>query len=452
MGVIEERIHLDLFKPRDYQLPLFDAVENRGYRRVLAIMPRRSGKDVCAFNIIIRAELRKIAVYYYIFPTYSQAKKVIWNSITNDGMRFLDYIPKTLIKSENSQEMKIVLSNGSIIQLVGSDNVDSLVGTNPYGIVFSEYALQDPKAYHFLRPVIVANGGFMLFISTPRGKNHLWDLMNIAKQNSDWFVYVRSLNETRHIPFEEIQKEREEGLMSDDLIQQEYFVSFDQGVEGAYYTRYLDRMRINNQIGEIPYECGKQVHTCWDLGIRDSTCILFFQVIGTTVRIIDTYENSKHGLEHYIAVLHNKEYIYGKHIAPHDIKVRELGTGMSRLEKAKSLGLPFIVAPDVSIVDGIESVRSALGKIYINQSTCKNFIKAIENYRQEWDSRRRVYKDHPLHDWSSHWADALRYLCISLPKTRDGITAEEIDKRYQEALLGSDANIPRFYRDDVQNY
>ena len=348
--------------------------------------------------------------------------------------------------------MKIVLSNGSIIQLVGSDNVDSLVGTNPYGIVFSEYALQDPKAYHFLRPVIVANGGFMLFISTPRGKNHLWDLMNIAKQNSDWFVYVRSLNETRHIPFEEIQKEREEGLMSDDLIQQEYFVSFDQGVEGAYYTRYLDRMRINNQIGEIPYECGKQVHTCWDLGIRDSTCILFFQVIGTTVRIIDTYENSKHGLEHYIAVLHNKEYIYGKHIAPHDIKVRELGTGMSRLEKAKSLGLPFIVAPDVSIVDGIESVRSALGKIYINQSTCKNFIKAIENYRQEWDSRRRVYKDHPLHDWSSHWADALRYLCISLPKTRDGITAEEIDKRYQEALLGSDANIPRFYRDDVQNY
>ena len=195
MGVIEERIHLDLFKPRDYQLPLFDAVENRGYRRVLAIMPRRSGKDVCAFNIIIRAALRKIAVYYYIFPTYSQAKKVIWNSITNDGMRFLDYIPKTLIKSENSQEMKIVLSNGSIIQLVGSDNVDSLVGTNPYGIVFSEYALQDPKAYHFLRPVIVANGGFMLFISTPRGKNHLWDLMNIAKQNSDWFVYVRSLNE-----------------------------------------------------------------------------------------------------------------------------------------------------------------------------------------------------------------------------------------------------------------
>jgi phage terminase large subunit len=448
MGTIEERIYLNLFTPRGYQLPLFDAIENKGYHRVLAIMPRRSGKDVCAFNIIIRAALRRVAVYYYIFPTYSQAKKVIWNSITNEGKRFLDYIPPTLIASENSQDMRVTLTNGSIIQLVGSDNVDSLVGTNPYGIVFSEYALQDPRAYHFLRPVIVANGGFMIFISTPRGKNHLWDLLQIAKMNKEWFVYIKSVSDTRHISLEDIQKEREEGLMSDDLIQQEYFVSFDQGVEGSYYGKYIDRMRINNQIGIVPHEPGYKTHTSWDLGIRDSTCILFFQTIGTTVRIIDTYENSNYGLEHYVSVLNNKGYVYGKHIAPHDIKVRELGTGMSRLEKARHLDVNFTVAPDLSIVDGIEAVRSSLSKIYINYDTSKNLIKALENYRKEWDGRRSVYRDHPLHDWSSHWCDSLRYLCISLPKTKDGLSAQELDLRYQEAVLGPDYNFPRFYRQE----
>ena len=127
----EERLILNKFSPRSYQLPLFDAIENKGYKRVLAILPRRAGKDICAWNLMIRAALKKIAVYYYIFPTYAQAKKVIWNSITNQGESFLDYIPASLVKSKNSQEMKILLANGSIIQLVGSDNVDSLVGTNP---------------------------------------------------------------------------------------------------------------------------------------------------------------------------------------------------------------------------------------------------------------------------------------------------------------------------------
>jgi phage terminase large subunit len=448
---IETRIKLDRFKPRPYQLPLFDAIEHKGYKRVLAIMPRRSGKDICAFNLIIRAALRKIAVYYYIFPTYSQAKKVIWNSITNEGIRFLEYIPRELIKSENSQDMKVVLTNGSIIQLVGSDNVDSLVGTNPFGIVFSEFALQDPKAYQFLRPVIVANGGFMLFISTPRGKNHLWDLLQIAQNNPDWFCYIRTLADTLHIPLAEIEKEKEEGLMSEDLIQQEYFVSFSRGVEGAYYARYIDKMRIKGQIGYVPYETGHAVNTAWDLGMS-STCIIFFQCIGTSVRIIDCYENSSVGLEHYIAILKSKEYLYGKHIAPHDIRVRELGTGISRLDKARSLNIQFTVAPGLPIIDGIEAVRTSLGKIWIDETHCKSFIKAIENYRQEYDVKRKVYRDHPLHDWSSHWADALRYLSISLPKTKDGLSPEDLDRRYQEAVMGCSANMPHIFRDDIPNY
>lgn len=444
------KVYLNKFQPRDYQKPLFDAIENKGYKRVIAIMPRRAGKDVCAFNIMIRYALNKIAVYYYVFPTYAQAKKVIWNSVTNEGERFLDYIPRELIESQNSQEMRIILKNGSIIQLVGSDNIDALVGTNPHGIVFSEFALQDPKAYQFLRPVILANSGWMLFISTPRGKNHLWDLLNIAKNNKQWFSYVLSVEQTGHISLNDIEKEKAEGLMSEDLIQQEYYCSFTMGIEGSYYARYLDKAKIKGQIGNVPYETGFPVHTAWDIGMRDSTTILFFQTIGQTVRIIDCYDNSKVGLEHYITVLRNKEYIYGRHIAPHDIKVKEWALGMSRVDKARALGVTFTLAPSLPIIDGIESVRASFNKLWIDQLACAPLLKAIENYRQEYDSRHRVYKDHPLHDWSSHYADALRYLCISLPKCRDGMSPDDLDRLYTEAMGGS-SNLPRMFRDDIPN-
>lgn len=433
---VETRIKLDRFKPRDYQIPILDAIENKKYKRVLAIWPRRSGKDIAAFNLCIRACLKKVCVIYYIFPTYAQAKKVIWDSITNTGQRILDYCPDEVVEAKNSQEMKIRFKNGSLLQLVGSDNYDGLVGTNPQGVVFSEYALQDPRAYQFLRPILLANDGFALFISTPRGKNHLWELYQIALNSEAWFCSKLSVEDTGHISLYEIEKERAEGLMSDDLIQQEYYTSFDMGVEGSYYSKYIDKAKLQSRIGVVPYESNLKVHTAWDLGVRDSTTIIFFQVAGQIVRLIDCYENSKVGLEHYAKVLQQKPYTYGKHIAPHDIKVQELGSGMTRIEKARQLGINFTVAPDLSIADGIEAVRSAFGKLWIDDRACVPLLKAIESYRQEYDAKKRVYRDHPLHDWSSHFCDGLRYLCISLPKTRDGLSAEELDKRYQETVYG----------------
>lgn len=449
---VETQIKLNKFVPRSYQLPILDAIENKGYRRVLAILPRRAGKDVTAFNLCIRQCLRKVCVVYYIFPTYSQAKKVIWDSITNTGERILDFIPDELVESKNSQEMKIRFKNGSLLQLVGSDNFDTLMGTNPQGVVFSEYALQDPRAYQYIRPILTANDGWALFISTPRGKNHLWELYQIALHSPDWFAYKLSVEDTGHIPLEEIDKERQEGLMSDDLIMQEYYCSFDMGVEGSYYGKYLDRMRVRGQIGIVPWEAGFKVHTSWDLGVRDSTTIIFFQVIGQTIRLIDCYENTKEGLEHYIKLLESKPYSYGKHIAPHDIKVKEWGSGITRLEKARQLGIIFSTANDVSIVDGIEAVRSAFSKIWIDETQCKDLLKALGNYRQEFDIKKKIYKSHPLHDWSSHYADCMRYLCVSLPKTRDGLSAQELDQRYKEAMYGETSTMPSVFRDDLPGY
>jgi hypothetical protein len=240
--------------------------------------------------------------------------------------------------------------------------------------------------------------------------------------------------------------------MSEDLIMQEYYCSFDMGVEGAYYSKYLDKMRINGQIGQVPWENGFKVHTSWDLGVRDSTTIIWFQVIGQTVRIIDCYEKSKEGLEHYVKILESKPYSYGKHIAPHDIRVREFGSGITRLEKASQLGINFVIADDMSVVDGIEAVRSSFGKMWIDETNCKDLIRALENYRQEFDAKKKIYKNHPLHDYSSHYADAFRYLCISLPKTRDDASPEELDKRYREAVYGEQSNMAPIFRDYHTDY
>lgn len=443
---IEVKIHLNKFKPRDYQRPIFKAFFEDRFRRMVIVMCRRAGKDLCTWNIVIREAITRPGVYYVVYPTYSQGKKILWSSVTISGIRFLDYIPRQLIEGMNSQEMKITLTNGSIIQIIGSDNPDRIVGTNPQGVVFSEYALQNPRIYALMSPILAANKGWAIFQSTPRGRNHFWDIYELAKNSPEWWTCKLGLNETKHIDPEEIERDLRDGQISPDLAQQEYYCSFEAGVEGSIYCKYLDRMRLNNQLGVVPWESGFKVHTAWDLGMNDSMIIIFFQVIGQVVRIIDFIEKSDEGLEYYCKYVTSKPYTYGKHIAPPDIAVRELGTGMSRLEKAGKLGVRFVLAPDVGVSDGIESVRSALSKIWIDDQRCARLIKCLEHYRYEWDSKRYMYKDTPLHDQYSHAADAMRYLSISLPKTRDGLSADDLEKMRYEAIYGDEAKLPPMFR------
>lgn len=428
-------INLDNFTPRDYQLPVINAFERLRKRFLMLVLPRRSGKDFLIWNLVIRRALTEVGSYFYCLPTYRQAKLVIWDSITNDGKKFLDFIPRALIKRTNSQEMTIELRNGSIIRLIGSDSYDtSLVGTNPRLIVFSEYALSDDRAFQFVRPIVAANNGSIIIVSTPRGKNHMWKLYNIAKHSDDWFVYRKTIEETQHIPFSEIDRERREGILSEDLIQQEYYCSFDQGVEGAYYARYIEKMEKENRISTVPWEQSYQVYTSWDLGIRDSTCIIFFQIIGQIVIIIDAYSNNKQGLEHYIDIVRSKPYNYGGHIAPHDIRVREFTTGITRFEKARQLGINFEIADKLTIQDGIEAVRSLFPRLWIDKNNCSALITALENYRQEFDAKLKIYKARPLHDQFSHYADAMRYLALGMGKVGEGKSAEYFDKIYNEAF------------------
>lgn len=351
------------------------------------------------------------------------------------------YIPAEIVISRNEQQMVIKLVNGSQIQLLGSDDADkSLVGTNAVGMIFSEYAIQNEVGWRLSIPILKASDGWALFISTVRGRNHFYDLYNAIKDHPDWFCELLSVEDTKHISIEDIQKEIDSGQMSHDLVRQEFYNDFNLGVEGSFYGKYIDDLRRKGQVGTVLWEPYLPVHTAWDLGYNDPTVIAFFQVHNNQIRIIDFYQNNKKGLDHYAKIIKDKPYSYGKHIAPFDIAVHDLSTGISRWKMMHDLGISFIryseKAP--SIEDGIETVRRNLPKMWIDEKTCEPLIKAMENYRQEYDNKRKVYKSNPLHDDNSHAADMMRYLCVALPKLQTASSPEEINTRYNQAMYGSD--------------
>lgn len=370
-------------------------------------------------------------------PTYSQAKKVIWDASTNDGFRIIDYFPPEFVAQKNQQEMKLRLKNGSLFQLIGSDNIDSLMGTNPKIVVFSEYALQTPDAWDFIRPILKVNGGVAIFISTPRGRNHFFDLFEMAKTQPGWFTQKLTYHDTGVLTDEDIKKEIEEG-MSDELAQQEYLCSFDRGIDGAFYAKLITKMRDEERIISIAYDPYKLVHTAWDLGWDDSTAIIFFQLDGDRIKIIDCEEHSNKTLNWYSNLLKDKGFRYGTHLFPHDVKhVDGLSTGLSRQELLEDLQVPVTVVPKSFIVDGIEAVKVILSsRTWINADKCGKLIKSLENYHREWDEKRKVYAGKPNHDQFSHMADSMRYLAEGLRMVQAGKASIEDEVKTINAYWG----------------
>ena len=359
-----------------------------------------------------------------MFPTYAQAKKVLWDGRDREGFPFMGHFPREIVKHKNETELRLELINGSAVQLIGTDNIDSVLGTNPVGCVFSEYSVQDPKAWDYIRPILRENGGFAVFDYTPRGKNHGYQLYQMARSNSDWYAEMLTVTDTLAIPESEIDKERREG-MSEELIQQEYYCSFEGVQFGAYYGKQLQQAEQDKRIGNVPYETELGVETWWDLGIGDSTSIWFTQSTGREIRCIDYYENSGEGLAHYAKKLQEKPYVYSAHHAPHDIEVRELGSGRSRKEIAQSLGIVFQVVPNIPLDDGIEAARSILSRCYFSREKCQRGLDALTSYHKAYDDKLKDWKSYPQHDWSSHAADAFRYLAVghkTTPvKTREAV-------------------------------
>ncbi len=412
--------------------------------------PRRSGKDITAFYACIRKMIEKPTQIYFVYPTYSQGRKILWEGLDDKGQPILAMLPKELIAHKNSQDMTIKLINGSLFKIVGSEDPDRLVGTNASFLVFSEYSLQNPRAWQFLRQVVRANNGQAVFIFTPRGANHAYDLYKYAVDNpeGEWFVSKLTWDDTQHITPEQMAKERLE--CSEDMIQQEWFTSFQLGVEGSYYSKYLNQIRLNNQISNVPWQPYQPVHLAADIGHDDQTAIVFFQIIGAAIHVIDYYENSKQGLDHYAKLILQKPYTYGKMLFPHDLAVTEFGSGLTRKEQAINLGLTPTILERSSVADGIEAVRALLPRCYFDETKCAKLIKCLESYRQEYDPKTQRYKGTPLHDWSSDGADAFRYMAMGQKLISNGFSAQDIDRMYQQTRYGVDQTLPRPFQQPNQ--
>lgn len=413
---------------RPQQIPLFDKFFNEGIKHFIRVAHRRFGKDFEAFTLCWCAAVQRRGIYIYYLPTIGQSRRVIWDTIGEDGTRLIDRIPKRLLAKLNGSDQTITLINGSIIYITGSDNYKRMIGLNACGIVYSEYQDTNPAATDAMRPMLTRNKGWQMFIGTPRAYNHFGELYHQQKDNPEWLVTSLTIMDTVDsqgrpiITEEDIEAERRNG-MPEELIQQEYFGSWDAAIRGAYYGKCLIEARRQNRIGSFPYNPVHPVYTGWDLGMDDDTAIWFVQSYNNKLYLIDYEEYRGEGMQFYAQMIFMKLREYKQfqvHFAPHDIEVRELGPGKSRKSQALELGLRFTTVPaPTKKIHAIQCVRHLFSKMHFNEPKVKKGLKRINEYRNQYDEVNNVYSLNPLHNDASHGADALQTFCMGWMKAYD---------------------------------
>jgi len=407
---------------RHYQSSLFQYMLQGGTerKRAVCIWHRRAGKDSSCLNMGAVLSQMRVGTIWHMLPTLKQGRRVIWDGIDKFGRRMIDQaFPKEMRESTNNSDMQIRLKNGSIWQVVGSDNYDSLVGTNPVGVIFSEYSIADPSAWDYIRPILAENGGWALFIYTPRGKNHGHDLFKMSQTNPKWYSTLLTVDntfeadmETPIISYDAVKEERDSG-MSEEKIQQEFYCSFDSGMEGAFYTKELNKADKEGRIGNYPHDPSKTVQTWWDIGFRDHTAIIFTQrgADGKPI-IIDYLSDRNKSLEEWIRDVRSLPYSYDEHWGPHDMEHHEFTTGKTRIEFAYALNFKFNVVENIPVADGIDATRAMILVAKFNKDKTQGLLDSLYSYRREYDERAKLFRDKPKHDWACHGADSARYCAV----------------------------------------
>jgi phage terminase large subunit len=358
-----------------------------------------------------------------MLPEYAQARKAIWLAVNpHTGLRRIDEaFPREIRETTDEQSMFIRFKNGSTWQVVGSDSFNSLVGSPPIGLVFSEWAIGNPAAWAYLRPILLENGGWALFIYTSRGKNHGYTTWKLSQSEPGWFGIRQNALETGVFSKEQLASELREYIADygeedgEALFEQEYHCSFESAVIGSYYGRKIAELDKAGRITNVPYDPTLPVYTGWDLGIDDSTAIWFAQIAGREVRIIDYYEARGRALTDIARDVIAKRYVYADHYLPHDVETREMTSAKTRKQTLEDLGLkPIRAGSKLPVQDGINAARNMLAKCIFDATKCEKGLNALRQYRSEWDEKHRTPRKQPLHDWSSHGADAFRELAVQL--------------------------------------
>lgn len=415
--------------------------------------------------------MQRPATYWHMLPEAAQARKAIWEAINpHTGKRRIDEaFPLAIRANTRENEMMIRFVNGATWQVVGSDNFNALVGSPPFGVVFSEFALANPAAWAYLRPILVENGGWAAFITTPRGKNHAYKLLQTALKSEEWWGEVSEVDDTGVFTQEQLETERQEMIdlfgedAGDAFFRQEYHCSFDAAVLGAYYGKEIAGMRRAGRICKVAHDPDYPVYTAWDIGYSDDTSIWWFQVIAGEIRIIESYSAHGEAPDHFIGQMVGRKCemdIIGGHISfrfgediegleyrkayryvmiwlPHDGKAKTFAAqGKSVQEQlAAHFGWGCVnIVPSLSLQDGIQAARALLKKAWIDEEHCAAGISALEAYRREYDPEKRMFKDSPLHDWTSHLSDAFRMLAIAWREPPKEVKPEEA-KFFEEMSL-----------------
>jgi hypothetical protein len=409
--------------PRKYQEPLWNYLAGGG-KRADVVAHRRWGKDEVALHWAAAAASHRQGVYWHLLPEAAQGRKAIWDAVNphTGKKRVEEAFPRDVRAARSDGEMKLTLTNGSVWQVLGSDNYDSLMGTSPAGVVFSEWALAKPQAWEYIRPILAENGGWAVFLWTPRGRGHATRAFEYRATDPGWFACKSPATATGVFTPEQLAHERAELIAETGSeaegharFASEYLVDFDAAAPGAYFASLIGEAERAGRIGRVPHDPALKVDTAWDLGIDDYTAIWFFQQAGREVRVIDYFETRGEGLDAIVGqAIAGKPYVYGTHHLPHDVRVRELGAaGRSRLETLEGLGVrPVEVGAAMDPEERINAARLMIPLCWFDADGCGEGLERLKAYRKRWSRETRSYRG-PLHDEASHAADAFGEFAVN---------------------------------------
>lgn len=409
------------WRPRWYQKSLWKYLENGGLR-AYQVAHRRWGKDDLCLHWTATAAIQRAGNYWHMLPEAAQARKAIWDAVNpHTGIRRIDEAFPTAIRRRTvDQEMKIELVSGSIWQVLGSDNYNSYVGSPPVGCVLSEWALADPQAWAYLMPILEENGGWAMFITTPRGRNHAATFFKMAQDSPGWHAEKQPASRTDVFTTEQLARIRQELIAQygadegDAKYEQEYECSFDAALPGAYYGKEMNAAENAGRISGVPYSAQHPVFPVFDLGHGDSTAIVFMQVAGREPRVIDYHESSGQSIDFYAKLLRDKPWPIPLVVLPHDAADGRLSTGKSYEAQFRSHGFTVRVLDRTANVNAdINLARQVIGECWFDKDKAARLVECLRSYHREWDAKNKIFRPNPKHDWSSHGADAFRYAAVA---------------------------------------
>lgn len=402
------------YTPRPLQAKIHAAL--LAFRFIVLVCHRRFGKTILVINEMIdrmfRCELEN-PQYAYVAPTYSQAKRIAWEYLK----KYTKNIPgRKVYESDLKIEIDRPHKKDKItVQLLGVDNPDSLAGMYLDGIIFDEFSIMSPRIWTtIVRPALADRKGWAIFIGTPRGTNHFYDIYMKGQKSPHWYTSLFRASETGIIPAEELELMKED--MSQEEVDQELECSFSAALLGSYYGKDIEELEKKKKIGKVPYDARFPVYTAWDLGFNDTTAIWFYQLIGLDINVIDYMEDNGKALGHYAKEIYAKPYVIEMHYLPHDANSHDLGSGLTRVETLRDLGIRRTTVLDrIAIQDRIDCVRKLIGRCNFDQENTEELgLAALKNYQKKWDEKRKCFQNKPLHDWSSNGADSFGYMCLSI--------------------------------------